>query len=116
MIEFDKTFYHKERESSMRKVVVFGSLNMDLTIECDRIPQAGETVDGKDLLFNAGGKGGNQAVAASKSGANTEMIACVGNDPFGAELLHSLKAYGVSCTEVIKSEKEKTGIALNTPN
>ena len=64
----------QERESSMKKVVVFGSLNMDLTIECDKVPQAGETVDGRDLLFNAGGKGGNQAVAAAKAGANTYYL------------------------------------------
>lgn len=114
MIESDKTFYQKERESRMRKVVVFGSLNMDLTIECDRIPQAGETVDGKDLLFNAGGKGGNQAVAAAKAGAITEMIACVGNDPFGEDLLTSLKEYGVSCKQVVRSQEKKTGMAFIT--
>ena len=104
----------QERESSMKKVVVFGSLNMDLTIECDKVPQAGETVDGKDLLFNAGGKGGNQAVAAAKAGANTKMLACVGNDSFGEELLSSLKEYNVDCENVLVTEKEKTGIALIT--
>ena len=45
-------------------------LNMDLTIECGHLPQGGETVRGSDLLCNAGGKGGNQAVAAAKLGAD----------------------------------------------
>ena len=97
-----------------RKVLTFGSLNMDLTIECERLPQGGETVQGSDLLCNAGGKGGNQAVAAAKSGAHTEMIACVGQDPFGAQLTEALVKYGVGCSEVRVTDKAQTGIALIT--
>uniref|UniRef100_UPI003FEF46E8 PfkB family carbohydrate kinase n=1 Tax=Candidatus Fimivicinus sp. TaxID=3056640 RepID=UPI003FEF46E8 len=58
----------------MGKVIVFGSLNMDLTIECDAMPQAGQTVEGRNFLTNPGGKGGNQAVAAAKLDAPTWMI------------------------------------------
>lgn len=50
----------------MKKVIVFGSLNMDLTIECDQLPQAGQTVEGHGFFTNPGGKGGNQAAAAAK--------------------------------------------------
>ena len=98
----------------MKKVIVFGSLNMDFTIACDKMPQAGETVDGKELLFNAGGKGGNQAVAAAKLGADTQMIACVGNDSFGEELVNTLKIYGVGCENIVISKEERTGIAFIT--
>ncbi len=97
-----------------KKVLTFGSLNMDLTIECERLPQGGETVQGSDLLCNAGGKGGNQAVAAAKSGAQTEMIACVGQDTFGMQMVEALEKYGVGCSEVRMTEKAQTGIALIT--
>ena len=48
----------------MKKVIVLGSLNMDLTIQCVDLPKNGETINGSDFFVNPGGKGGNQAVAA----------------------------------------------------
>ena len=98
----------------MSKVVTFGSLNMDLTIQCQRLPQAGETVDGSDLIFNPGGKGGNQAVAAAKAGAVSEMIACVGQDAFGKEMINALENYGVNCREIRISTDAPTGMAFIT--
>lgn len=98
----------------MKQVVVFGSLNMDLTIQCDRMPLAGETVEGSNFLSNPGGKGGNQAVAAAKSKAPTRMIACVGEDVFGREILEGLKEYRVDCEAVRVSSREQTGVAMIT--
>ena len=72
---------------------------MDLTIQCERMPQQGETVEGSNFLSNPGGKGGNQAVAAAKFGASTRMIACVGQDVFGKKLLEVLQGYRVDCAE-----------------
>ena len=57
----------------MKKVIVLGSLNMDLTIQCVDLPKNGETINGSDFFVNPGGKGGNQAVAAAKLGAETHM-------------------------------------------
>ncbi len=87
---------------------------MDLTIQCERMPQQGETVEGSNFLSNPGGKGGNQAVAAAKFGASTRMIACVGQDVFGKKLLEVLQGYRVDCAEVRQSETGQTGVAVIT--
>ncbi len=98
----------------MKKVIVFGSLNMDLTIECDQLPQAGQTVEGHGFFTNPGGKGGNQAAAAAKMGAPTYMIARVGEDFFGEEILRALTGAGVDCRYVDKSARGGTGVAVIT--
>lgn len=96
----------------MKKVIVSGSLNMDLTIRVDRMPNEGETIHGYDFLINTGGKGGNQAVAAAKSGAETVLIGSIGGDAFGNQILESLKNYGIN-TESIKIQKDEyTGSAM----
>ena len=74
----------------MAKVIVFGSLNMDLSVVCGRMPREGETVMGSGFFTNAGGKGGNQAVAAVRAGVETHMIARVGADEFGRRLTDGL--------------------------
>lgn len=98
----------------MNKVIVFGSLNMDLTIECDAIPQAGQTVEGRGFFTNPGGKGGNQAVASAKLGALTYMLARVGSDLFGGQIRSALESYGVDCTYVSESTRNSTGAAVIT--
>ncbi len=96
----------------MKKVIVFGSLNMDLTIECEQIPLAGQTVEGRGFFTNPGGKGGNQATAAAKMGAPTYMIARVGEDVFGSQIVGTLAGYGVDCTYVDTSSRSGTGVAM----
>ena len=96
----------------MPKVVVFGSMNMDLSIEADRMPRAGETLAGHDFVTNAGGKGANQAVAASRLGADVAMVAAVGVDGFGDELVAGLRAAGVDTSEVERAERATTGVAI----
>ena len=95
-------------------VIDFGSLNMDLSIACERIPQAGETVPGHDFLINPGGKGANQAVAASRLGAQVFLIGAVGNDVFGKQLVEMLPAAGVDKSEVRILDDISSGLAMIT--
>ncbi|MGI6755890.1 MAG: ribokinase [Atopobiaceae bacterium] len=96
----------------MAKVIVFGSLNMDLSVVCGHIPRAGETLMGSGFFTNAGGKGGNQAVAAARSGVETYMIARVGQDEFGTRLKDGLEWYGVNCSYIKRAEGYPTGTAM----
>ena len=96
---------------NMRKIFVLGSINCDFVISSDRLPQAGETVVGKDFFINSGGKGANQAVACSKLGAETYLIGAVGNDVFGQICTDSLEEYGCSTKFVERFSGKTTGIA-----
>ena len=98
----------------MKKVIVFGSMNMDLCVSCKEAPKAGETVQGYDFFTNPGGKGGNQATAAARLGALTKMVGCVGQDAFGDMLLQTLEKSGVDCKLVRRSRKQSTGVAVIT--
>lgn len=95
----------------MGHISVIGSCNMDLMIEADRRPQAGETVMGKRLIVSPGGKGANQAVAAARLGEKVYMIGCVGNDAYGSMMLHTLKENGVNTDYVSVLDNEATGTA-----
>lgn len=94
------------------KIVIFGSVNMDLSIETARIPQAGETLAGGGFITNAGGKGANQAVACARLGAKTLLVGAVGADAFGHELTAGLTQAGVGCSQLQASERAATGVAV----
>ncbi|MBY4797415.1 ribokinase [Collinsella sp. AGMB00827] len=96
----------------MKRVIVFGSLNMDLTIEAERIPAAGETMTGRGFFTNPGGKGANQAVAAARMGAETYMVGAAGADPFGDQLISSLVEADVDCANVERLDQYPTGVAM----
>jgi ribokinase len=91
-------------------VVVFGSLNADLTFQVSDLPQAGETVLTKNYSISAGGKGANQAVAAARFGVETIMVGCVGKDKFGNFLISQLGDAGV-CTGGVNRDELPTGCA-----
>ena len=78
----------------MAKILVAGSLNMDLRFTMKRMPLEGETVLGDGLMYNPGGKGANQAAAAAKLGGDVAMLGCVGKDGFGDTLAKSLADCG----------------------
>ena len=77
------------------RILVVGSINVDIVALTERLPTPGETVTGGTLLINHGGKGANQAVAARRLGADVRFIGCVGEDTFGLELRQSMAAEGI---------------------
>jgi ribokinase len=94
-------------------LIVAGSLNLDLVGRAPRIPAPGETVLGSALQRFHGGKGGNQAVAAARSGASVRFVGSLGDDAAGAELLAGLRAEGIE-TSAVRRVAEPTGTALIT--
>lgn len=96
----------------MERLFVLGSLNMDISIETDQIPRTGETVHGYDFMMSAGGKGGNQAAAGAKSGADVYMIGSVGKDAYGDILLEDLMKLGIHTQYIERSQDNDTGCAL----
>lgn len=101
------------------RVCVVGSLNMDLVIRTPRLAREGETVLGGAYRTFAGGKGANQAVAASRLGAMVTLIGCIGDDPHGVKLLETLRAEAgkadtFNLFHVIVRAGESTGLALIT--
>ena len=94
------------------KVVIVGSLNMDLVTRAPRLPKAGETLAGQSFVTVPGGKGANQAVAAARLGARVAMIGCVGGDAYGEQLRAALLSEGVDCQGITTIAQESTGVAL----
>jgi ribokinase len=93
------------------RVIVVGSLNMDLVATAERLPAPGETVTGARYSQHHGGKGGNQAVAAARLGAPTAFVGAVGDDTFGAEARAALAAEGIDVAAV-RTLPGATGLAL----
>jgi len=95
----------------MIKMIIVGSLAMDLVVTAKSRPQKGETIMGETFKIIHGGKGANQAVAGSKLGADVVMLGCVGNDQFGEEILDNLSRNKV-CTSLIRRvDGVESGIA-----
>lgn len=92
-------------------ITVIGSINMDLVVQTDDFPKQGETVLGQLFTTVPGGKGANQAVAAARLGGQVQMVASVGNDSFGLELLENLQANAVDISGVRQSSEVASGIA-----
>ena len=96
----------------MPRVVVLGSLNIDTTVRVDRHPSRGETVLAEGRRRGWGGKGGNQAVAAARAGAEVVMIGCVGADSDGEAYVGRLASLGIDCRMVRRLDGFATGTAF----
>jgi ribokinase len=84
------------------RVCVVGSVNSDLIFTVDALPRSTETVLATSLASSPGGKGGNQAVAAARAGADVQFVGAVGSDPAGDALLDHLHANGVGTGATIR--------------
>lgn len=100
------------RRSSAPSVAVVGSLNVDLISSVQQLPAPGETVAASKLRKLFGGKGANQAIAASCHGALVRMIGCVGGDADGAAYIDRMKAFGIETSGIATHRQSLTGTAL----
>lgn len=94
------------------RIVVVGSINMDLVVRSSRLPVPGETLIGQSLSQFPGGKGANQAVAAARLGADVSMVGRIGSDGFGQTLLAGLGSEGIDVSHVLKSTDVSSGLAV----
>lgn len=94
------------------RIVVLGSINMDLVLECAKLPQPGETVIGLTSREVPGGKGANQAVGAARLGADVAMIGRVGSDSFAERLVANLLKENVETSEIIRCADCASGVAM----
>jgi len=97
-------------------ICVIGSLNMDLVVTSKEIPKVGETLIGERFDTIPGGKGANQAVAASRMGAKTFMVGKLGSDVFASELRKSLEDSHVNCRHIYEEAEIPSGVALISVN
>ncbi len=96
------------------RICVVGSLHMDLVVRSPRFPRVGETVLGESLAIHPGGKGANQAVAASRLGARVALVGALGDDEWGSSLRGVLAAEGIDLAHVRTTERTHTGSAIIT--
>ncbi|MFL5832052.1 MAG: ribokinase [Solirubrobacteraceae bacterium] len=94
--------------SSVPRITVVGSANVDLVARCERLPRPGETVTDAEFERVPGGKGANQAVAAARLGADVRFVGCIGNDDL---VLRSLQREGIDVSGVKRDDGEG-GVAM----
>ncbi|MGY3777805.1 ribokinase [Isobaculum melis] len=95
----------------MKKLIVLGSLNLDLVMTTSKLPNIGETILGEDIQYMLGGKGANQAVAASRIGQDVTLLGGLGDDTFGEKIRKHLAEENLDLTHVKTFNNMFTGIA-----
>jgi ribokinase len=95
-----------------KSIVVVGSSNTDMVVKAARIPRPGETILGGRFSIAPGGKGANQAVAASRAGGDVTLIARVGEDMFGEQALIGFARDNINVRHIIRDSEMPSGVAL----
>lgn len=96
------------------RIVVIGSLNLDLVAAVNRLPAPGETIAATGSSVGRGGKGANQALAAARQGGRVDLIGCVGDDEAGRDYRRFLRSEGVGVGGVGVTRRQRTGTAMIT--
>jgi ribokinase len=96
----------------MRRVIVVGSSNTDMTVRVPALPAAGQTILGDSFATTPGGKGANQAVAARRAGAEVVLVAAVGDDDLGRQAIERYRREGINVDYVRTVEGVSSGVAL----
>ncbi len=112
IIESSISIPNKETEKGPAKILVIGSLNMDLAVEVDHIPEVGETILSSSFGAAPGGKGANQACAVGRLVGGCAFIGAVGNDGYGKILQESLQNFRVDTKGLITKPEKATGMAV----
>ena len=94
------------------RIVVVGSINVDLVVRVATLPRPGETVLGGRFASVHGGKGANQAVAAARAGGHTTFVARVGDDSMGRAAINAFQAEGIDTDFITVTPECPTGVAL----
>lgn len=95
-----------------KKILCLGSINMDLVMSMDHLPGLGETVVTDNFKTYPGGKGGNQAVTASRLGGNVQFLGKLGDDNYSDQLIEELKNQNVNTDNIIRKKNSNAGIAM----
>ena len=96
----------------MGQVTVVGSFMYDLVATVPRRPKTGETLVGNTFGMFLGGKGANQAIAASRAGSKVTMVGRLGNDFFGKQFLEKFSKEGINTNFVTQDDENGTGVAM----
>jgi ribokinase len=105
-------FVNETNQPRRPRIVVVGSINMDLVIRCGSLPVPGQTITAQSSAEFCGGKGANQAVAAAKMEGDVWMVGSVGDDSFASRLLDNLRSHRIHTDAVAQSEDCPSGLAI----
>jgi ribokinase len=100
----------------MARVAVVGSYGVGLTVELDRVPNAGETIVGRTFRIDHGGKGSNQAIGAARLGAEVDFLTAVGDDAFGHAAIALWQEEGVRAEAILAPAATMTAPILVEPS
>ena len=101
---------------SLKEIIVIGSLHYDIFLESPDLPRIGETIKGKDWHPKLGGKGGNQAIAASLYPVPTKLISAIGNDDFANYILENLKQTNINTSYIQRLQNYNSGMSVAISN
>lgn len=98
--------------SNKSRIIVFGSLNIDVSARLHHFPVPGETLHARDAGLGLGGKGANQAVAAARLGGDVRFVGRTGDDPLADYAAAALQRHGVAPDDLYRSQGDLTGLAM----